>query len=674
MKPACLVLAPLVLGLLASVCSAAQDAAAQPETPPPAQDAPVAVPVVQDIPVIPAGPADVNPGLLVSDIDAHRIEPLRYVRRMADVVQLELPPHDVDADVLFLVGQEPVLREEYQQRMLMYLGLGAVDQQLTRLVTMQEIARRAALGEDISRYTASEADLDAKLEEVKEMVSMSARQTAGAGGDPSLGPVAEEDDPVARAIDEFMKSIDASVGMPKYREMLGAEFAFESVFLPIPKEATGEPVWNLEDGPVPADDPKPDWMPQITWDALSTDESGRNLRQFVKSSAAGGGEMPSFFKSQILTRVRSGVMQKLGVHWFFDTDLPTGVFARLGATWAESAEAAAQAARNALAEGVGDAAAVASAEAAAATARAQVTDVTTQELWFLVGDQVKDADVQLVLRELLTLRGMRRALEAAGRWLSDADFQAAWRAEEKKYEGTLLPLTAMIVFRGYDSLDRFREHFRYRVSYRQWREETMTEEELDAHYRAGGRLFFERGNVLVEMAYRGTSTMPYELASFEQAEGELMGAFAAMGADGESPTFGEIAAGFPKPVVRQVQGDDKAFQRNPLRMRMTESELSILLHGYSLADDVFYHGHPGELFGPWHQVCRRHTWGAELNTGVWFVKVTGYAKGRPLAPMEGTNLEQAKDDFLDLNYIYWSQECLKVFQQRIKPAPKPGAG
>ena len=65
-----------------------------------------------------------------------------------------------------------------------------------------------------------------------------------------------------------------------------AEASFEKVFLPFPEGATGDPFHDLASGPVPEDDPKPEWLPQITWDALGRNESGRNLRQFVKSSAA----------------------------------------------------------------------------------------------------------------------------------------------------------------------------------------------------------------------------------------------------------------------------------------------------------------------------------------------------------------------------------------------------
>lgn len=622
----------------------------------------------------PTSPGEIPPASLVPDIASHRVQPLPYVRDMSDIVDLTLPAFDIDDEVLFLIDKEPITREEFRQRTLMYLGMSEVEQEITKLITLQEIERRVAQeGADRAAFLPSESDIDIKIEELKEMVAMQARQSATDpdAGVETVGPVDPADDPGARAIAEFMASIESSVGMPKYRQMLGAESSFEKVFLPMPTEATGDELWDLANGPVPEDDPKPDWMPAITWSALSVDDSGRTLRQFVKSSASEGSEIPAFFRGQILTRIRTGVMNRIGASYFFQKTLPAGVFLRLGEGNLAVAEADLVAARNALAEGLGSAEEVAAAEALVASAKELVTDVRTDELWYLVKDQLVDTDEALILRELLTLRGMRRVLEAAGRWPDDDAYAAAFRAHEKEYEGTLFPLTAIIMFRGYDSLDRYREHYRYRNAYRTWREETMTEEELEEHYRAGGRLFFERGNVVVDAAYKGVGTLPFKDASFEQAENELVQGFARLGEPkegGGTVAFLDVAAAFPKPVMRQVQGDDRTFQRNPLRMRLTESELSIFLSGYSLSDDMFYNGLPGEIFGPYRQRCRRHAWGAEVNAGVWMTQVVNYTRGRALAPMDGTNYDQARDDFLDLNYLYWSQECLRTILPRVKPA------
>jgi hypothetical protein len=655
----------------------------------------------QEVPVAPSNPT----GPVISDINAHRVEPLPYVRRADDIVELALPEFDLEDEVLFNVGKQPILRAEFRRRMLMYLGTGEVEQAVTRLVTLQEIDRRVAAksaqaraelkdvklggGADDSvaaaeekvaaieaaargEFLPSEADIDAKIAELEELVAMQAQQTAAQEEVEAVGPQPDKEDPGVQAIAEYRKSIDESIGMEKYREMLGAESSFEKVFLPIPAEATGEEVWDLANGPVPEDDPKPDWMPQVTWDALGADANGMTLRQFVKGSAASGEVIPAFFKGQVIRTIRAGVVDELGVDWHFDTDLPPEVFVRIGEGAALKAEAQAEIARGMLAEGTGDAAAVAAAEVAATTSRELVTDVTTDELWYLVNGQVTDSDVNLVLREMLTLRGMRSVLNQAGRWIADGEYDAIFAEHEATYDGTLFPLRAIIMFKGYDSVDRYREHYRYRAAYDTWRRETMTEEELEEHYRAGARHFFERGQIVVNAAFRGTSGYEFGDGTFAAAEKQLMDAFQQVGTsvDGgdDVVTFREFAEDWPKPAVRTAVGDDRMFQRNPLRVRMTESELSIFLQGYSLVDDMFYNGVPGEIFGPWRATCRRHVWGAEINTGVWLCEVESYVRGRPLAPLEDANRIQAEDDFLSLNYLYWAQECLARVLEKVTPA------
>lgn len=612
------------------------------------QVGPVQPGVTSSQPMTPAGAT----GVAIPDISSHRVTPLSYVRRQEEIVDLDglLDSIDWDADVLFTVGKRSFTQDDYRKRALMYLGGAEIEQTITRLITLAEIERRVAAGADRADFLPSDEDIDAKVADMKELIRINAQQQAGAEAE--QGAVDEAAD---KAVEEFLTSIQTSMGMDKYRDMLGAEAAFEKVFLPFPAEPTGEEVWDLANGPVPEDDPKPEWLPQITWDAMAIDESGKTLRQFVKGSGARGDEIPAFFKGQILARIRAGIIQYLGADYFFDrNDLPADVFVRIGEHAVRDIEAK-------LAEGKAS-------EDDLQAARAGVTDVTVDELWPLIASTVVRPDREIILREMLTLEGMQRVLENVGAWMGDDEVRESYAAHKAEYEGTLFPLTAIIMFRGYSSEDRYREHYRYRQAYKDWRGQTLTEEELEIHYREGGRLFFERGNAIVDMAYRGVSTLGYNADGFAQAESELMGAFSRIGAtdDAGNPiTFDSVMEQFPKPITQKTQGNDRAFQRNPLRIRMTESELSIFLAGYSMADDIYYHGLPGEIFGPYAETCRRHAWGAELNAGVWVAKLEGYARTRPLAPLEGTNLDQCREDFLDLNYLYWSQECLKALMPKL---------
>lgn len=720
-----LLIPALSLVLLAPLAAAVPFQDAQGSGPSPAQPEKGQL---QTVPLNPAGSQ--APGVAIDDISSHRVESLPYIRRMDEIVSLDalLAEIDLTADPVLMIGDSPVSQAQFRRRALMYLGMAEVEQTITQLITLAEIDKRVAQGESASDYLPSQADVDRKIDEIKDLVRMNAEQQVTQRGEQVEGSSVGD-----KAVEDFLASINSSVGQEKYRDMLGAEAAFEKVFLPLPEEAVGGELWDLANGPVPEDDPKPEWLPAITWNALALDASGLTLRQFVKGAGARGEDIPAFFKGQVLTRIRAGVVQHLGVNYFFDNaDLPDGVFMRLGdngvanakaaiveaSEWIEGSKVALAAAHDAVidaeaalaeakvvaaamaedimatkdsavvmaedalasAKSAADMAAMAvenapadlkDAVAGVPAAQAATRDVTTDELWHLVAATLSDADYEIVLRELLTLEAMERTLRQADRWLDNDAFDAAYGEHQAVYEGTLFPLSAIIMFRGYSSLDRYREHFRYRDGYRRWRKAFMNQDDVENHYREGGRLFFERGSVHVDMAYKGVSNVPFTMMSLNNAVGDITTAFGMMGSmvgEGDAAhamTFEDLMAEFPKPAVQNPQGGDRAFQRNPLRLRMTESDLSIFLTGYSMADDIFYHGSAGEFFGPYVQKCRRHAWGAELNAGAWVVRVDQFTRSRPLAPLEGTNLSQAEDDYLDLNYMYWSQECLQSLLPRV---------
>ncbi len=638
---------PTVLGLCLALTIAPGAVTAQEQE----QTAPAAETAGQDAPVQPTeAELEVTPapsvpsvgvagfGRQIEDIDLHRIDRAPYVRRKADIVEVDLDGIDLEADVVMTVDGEPVTRSDYRKRAIMYFAVNKVDEAITKIVTESQREKQIAAGVDPATIEVQPEDLDEKIEALIAMVEM---QAAGpnAGADEAAAAAAR-----AKAREDFLASIEASMGMEAYREMLSAEVAFEKVFLPMPGEATGEEVWDLEDGPLPEDDPKPDWMPQVTWDALGANESGKQLRYFVKRQASEGEAIPSFFRSQITSSIRLGVIELLGVQFFFDAELPDDVFLRLGDV-----------------------------------------DLKVDDLWGAVADEITPLDEELILRELLTLRGMRSTLSAIDEWMTDEQAAEAFAELEAQYEGTLFPLGSIIVLRGYRSVDRYREHWRYRETYNRWRKQSLTEEEIEDHYRTAGRLFFERGNVEVDLAYKGIDAALFGQESFDESTASLESAFAAFLDDGDEEAEGEeaeaegpgeaewraISAGFPRPLTRQTQNmtnpdADRYFQRNPLRIRLTESEMSILITGYSMADDIFYHGVPGEVFGPTEQPVRRHAWGAEVNAGVWMGRVAGYTRDRPLAPMQGRDKDQAYEDYLDLNFFWWSQECLKSLLPKVE--------
>jgi hypothetical protein len=570
------------------------------------------------LPGMPPTDAPKPPSVSIPDIDRHRTESLPYVRKLEDFVELDLGAIDIDADPILIVEGKPVSRAAFRLRAVMYAGENDIDKHITRLLTDRQIAREIARGKDPRAYEPDPADIDQKLNELMELVRMQAMQPTG--------EPAPDDDPEARgdaAVQAYLDTIDSSIGMDAYRLLLAADAQFERVFLPIPSEAVTGEKHDFEAGPPPLDDPRPDWIPQESWDALGTDEQARMLRTFVKTWAIEGSGIPAMFKPNLLAKIRQGLLESEGLQYFFDTDLPDGVLLRIGEEL-----------------------------------------VTTEQIWPLVLPQLVDTDVDLIVRELLTLHAMRKALEAAGKWFTDEQFEAAWKAENDQYVGTLIPLQTMIMFRGYSSLDRYREHFRYRQAYNAWRREGLTDEEVLSHYQGGGRLLFERGTVVVDVLYAPLAGLPFEEASLETRRAELAAAIDAARPTGEG-WVEVLTERFPPPPARQGM-DAHAMQRSQVRMQTAESELSIFLTGYSKSDDLFYHAHKGDVYGPWTERCRRHVFGAEANAGAWAVHVRDYSRRSTLPPFDGMNRDLAFQDYLDLNYFYWAQESLKALLPAVK--------
>lgn len=541
-------------------------------------------------------------GTAIPDIDAHRIERLEYVRPLEDVVELDLSGVDPTAEILLVAGDEPLTRDQFRRRALVYAWMDEVDKHITRVLTLQQIERNVAAGADPAEYAIDEADLDRKVEEVKEMFRMQAEMQ---GGDPE------------QAVADFESSVEDSIGWEEYRRLVAADALFEKVFLPIPTEKTGETPYDYAQGPPPADMPCPSWCPPVTWDALGIDDQGRNLRVFVHNYAIDGEDVPSIFKANVLGQLRIGLCAKVGVAYFFDEELPDDAFVRVGEQL-----------------------------------------IGVDELWATMTAPLPDTDVELAIREELTLRAMRDQLEAAGRWLDRDAFAQAWAAHEAEYVGTLFPLRNIILFRGYQSLDRYREHYRYRRAFELWQRDELDDETVLEHYQRGGRLFFEQGEVRVELAFAGLPVDDqgrpvFSEAGFADAQARLEDAMARHGDD-----WTAVQAEFPPLAVQSPAGDGKTFQRSPFRMRIAESELSMFVTGYSLADDAFYRGVPGEVFGPWPQKCRRHAWGAESNAGVWAGKVVSYLRRKPLGAFEGAARDLAWSDYLDLRYFDWAQDSL----------------
>jgi len=602
-----------------------QPAAAQQQPAPAGQQPPApqpAPPVTPAPGLVPATAVDAHGGT-IPDIKAHRGSPATFVRRRADRVELNLGPVDPNAAVVLEVDGRKVSRAEFRRRALMFAAVNETDKYVTKILTDMEMERATAAGEKRD-FSVSEADVQARLDDMKNLIRANARGQMVP--DAEMKPSDDPNDPGERAVKEYLDSIEDSIGMAEYRKLLAGDAQFEKAYLPFPKEKVEGEAWDPQNGPPPLDEPRPDWMPAATWDALGKTDGGRNMRSFMKQWAIKGEEIPAMFKPSIMSMIRDALIGEAGVTYYFDETMPDDVLMRVG-------------------DHV----------------------VTTDEVWPMVAGRLSDTDIDLIVRELLTLEAVKKGLVAAGAWMDDAQYKEAWDEHAGQYANSFIPLRTIIQLRGYTSVDRFREHFRYRESFNRWKKKTLTDEDILAYFQGGGRLFFERGLVVVDAAFLPLAGKPFNDASLDALQEELGAAIDEARASAAEGTdwFATVAAKYPAPDARPPS-DGHSFQRNQLTMQSAESELSLFLTGYSKSHEAFYLADKGDVVGPWVERCRHHAWGAEQNAGAWAFHVKDYRRTRMLGVFEGRERDLAYEDWCDLNYFNWAQESLKALLPKVK--------
>ena len=592
-------------------------------------EAPPPQPVTEQDETVVLTPEGFKPGQLLNqrsasivDMSAHRAGNVPFVWRAGETVQLDLDGADPMADPVLWIGDESVSRAEFRRRALLFAAAGDLDRHVLRVITAHELARREAAGEALPDMAVSEEDVAAKFKEYEDVQIMQLQQQGLTG--------AELEEAAARTREQFKQSIEMGMGMEAFQRLLVADAEFERVFLPMPQLTDAEKQAKQVEAEMrkQAGDPipptvaidenteKPEWMPQLTWEAFNSSTQAQGLLGFVLSQAEYGNELPGLFKPSIVGMLKAGLMDAAGVQYFFDIDLPSDVLVRVGGQ-----------------------------------------DVKTDEVWLLVNPQLTDTDVEQILRELVVLRTARERFDEAGAWLEGERWDYAWGAHEAEFEGTLLPLRTVIMFKGYHSFDRYREHYRYRASYDYWQKTTLTAEQVLDHYQGGGRFFFEKGEPVLEPVF--LPVPEHTEAAYDAALAE-MAAFIA-----EHPDDWE-AVRQQFPFTGPDGSSTLKAQRNMLRIQLRESELTQIISGYGGLHDLFYNGQTGDVFGPWANKVRYHAWGQA--PGVWAVRIKDFTlRGSLPAWVEGDrNFLLAYEDYLNLAYLDWLERGLEEVAPSVR--------
>lgn len=231
----------------------------------------------------------------------------------------------------------------------------------------------------------------------------------------------------------------------------------------------------------------------------------------------------------------------------------------------------------------------------------QVNDQTwsTAEAFKHVRRGLYAQDVERAISEVTIRAALRLELEKAGAYLSDEEFRTLFNEYRQQYDST--PFTTEVIavnFKGYPSLEAFRQRWRLMRSYEKMIESEITDEALQAHadkYRA----FFGNGSVVVDVIQflgRSQKTGGWVPGGIEKARKRAEKAMQEIENGAEFDTVLTTRGEYYHNDEEKGRLGSKSM--NQLRQVLRENEFLDLLTGFSVGDFLFFEAEPRKVYGP----------------------------------------------------------------------------
>ena len=568
----------------------------------------------------------------IEDIQGHRRKPLSFMPSFDEQVKLDLDRVDYDADVLAVINGFPITQDLFRMYLVMYLGELEVDRFMTALMTQIGMEIRLEDGADPEAFKVSEERVDQEIENQLKIQHQMQKM-------PEMELAA------------FKENIDATYGWERYRNLVRATVAFEKVFLPDieAKEGAaaegeggeeaekgraegeegekghaegegGEEAEEADDADLPVGTNAEGaevkiHMPMITWNALAGREQERTLRDMLNKNYADQTPLGGFLRPHFTRTIKEAMLRNLEVEFFYTGGLKPGVFLRI-----------------------------------------EDKELLLDAIYPVIASRVTHEDRMMALREVLLMKAMDVALEKAGCALSKAEYEAAFKAHQKEYEGTLFTLDFMIRLHGYLTMARYKNVYQRRAGFEKlFASDLNSDEVLKDFYESAGRLLYENGSVKLQIIFFGVfdqKTKTFREDGFAWAMAEMDKVVARLKA-GED--FETLAKEYEDPEGTFTTFDFQFLNRQHLRMALADASLNALLEGFSLADYVFYRGDTDEIVGP--VVKYNRFMGSPSHRGVYLARIKEFRRSQILKPYD-ISKKMVVVDYGDLRFTGWAQEAL----------------
>ena len=258
-------------------------------------------------------------------------------------------------------------------------------------------------------------------------------------------------------------------------------------------------------------------------------------------------------------------------------------------------------------------------------------------------------DIERAMTELVVREALKQELQAKNAYLSDDDFRAEFDIYRQEFDKT--PFTTEVVataFKGYPSLEAFRQRWRLMRSFERMIEQEITDESLAAHAQ-DYQSFFADGQLNVEIIQflaREVKTGAWQPEGFQNAKKRAQAAFDRLAA---GDPFGEIHGELGEYYVTDDQrGRYPATSLNGLRQWLRENEFTDLLQGYSIGSHLFYEVEPGTITSP-----------LRGPDGYYVCRVNARTPSRrPVELADPRTRDLVRQDYVNTRFLKWSTEVL----------------